>query len=262
MRILTYGLPADAVDEYVQIGESTARESLDHFHREVIDVFDKEYLRSSNTADVARLLQEGETRGFPGMLGSIDCMHWEWSHCLSAWKDFFTERGKHPSMILEAATSHDLWIWHAYFGLPVSCNDINILQRSPIFLAYEQGGSPPVQFIVNRWTYDIGYYLADGIYPEWSAFMKTVPHLTDSKKQYFTKVKRSARKDIERAFRVLQARCGVICGPMYGWDRQRLSDIMIAHPYTNMIVVVERGPMVTNTNFDYIDTQINPAVAR
>jgi hypothetical protein len=56
MRILTYGLPADAVDEYVQIGELTARESLDHFHCAVIDAFDKEYLRSSNTADVARLL--------------------------------------------------------------------------------------------------------------------------------------------------------------------------------------------------------------
>jgi hypothetical protein len=28
MRILAYGVPADAVDEYVRIGESTAREAL------------------------------------------------------------------------------------------------------------------------------------------------------------------------------------------------------------------------------------------
>jgi hypothetical protein len=27
---------------------------------------------------------------------------------------------------------------------------------------------------------------------------------------------------------VLQARWGVIRGPIYGWDRERLSDIMIA----------------------------------
>jgi hypothetical protein len=31
MCILVYGLPADVVDEYVQIMESTARESLEHF---------------------------------------------------------------------------------------------------------------------------------------------------------------------------------------------------------------------------------------
>jgi hypothetical protein len=108
MRILMYGLPADAVDKYVQIVESTTRESLEHFCRAVISVFDKEYLCSPNTADVARLLQDGEARGFPGMLGSIDCMHWEWSRCPSAWKGFFTRREKHPSMFLEAATSHDL----------------------------------------------------------------------------------------------------------------------------------------------------------
>jgi hypothetical protein len=121
-------------------------------------------------------------------------------------------------MILEAVTSRDLWIWHAYFGLPGTCDDINILHRSPIFSACEQGESPPIQFTVNGRTYDMGYYLVDGIYPEWPAFVKTVPHRTDRKKQYFAKVQESARKDIERAFGVLQVRWGVICGPVYGWD--------------------------------------------
>jgi hypothetical protein len=77
MCILTYGLPADVIDEYVQIGESTTRESLDHFCRAVIDAFGKEYLSSPNTTNVSRLLQEGEACDFSGMLGSIDCMHRE-----------------------------------------------------------------------------------------------------------------------------------------------------------------------------------------
>jgi hypothetical protein len=100
--------------------------------------------------------------------------------------------------------------------------------------------------------------------PEWSDFMKIVPHPIDRKKQYFAKVQESARKDIERAFGVLQTRWGVIHGPTYGWDRQHLSYIMsaciIMH---NMIVEAKRGGhMVTNTNFDNIDTQIKPVLAR
>jgi hypothetical protein len=31
VRILAYGVPADAVDEYVRIGESTTHEALKHF---------------------------------------------------------------------------------------------------------------------------------------------------------------------------------------------------------------------------------------
>jgi hypothetical protein len=39
IRILAYGVPADVVDEYMHIGESTARQSLQHFCRAVIEVF-------------------------------------------------------------------------------------------------------------------------------------------------------------------------------------------------------------------------------
>ena len=44
LRILAYGLSLDAVDEYVRIGESTARQALHHFCRAVIDVFGEQYL--------------------------------------------------------------------------------------------------------------------------------------------------------------------------------------------------------------------------
>ena len=75
-RMLTYRVPADAADEYVRIGESTILESLWRFVAAVVDIFEDEYLRSPNEADTACLLAFGEQRGFPGMLGSIDCMYW------------------------------------------------------------------------------------------------------------------------------------------------------------------------------------------
>ena len=74
-RIIAYETLADSVDEYIRIGESTAIESLRRFVNAVIAMFGDHYLRSPNNIDIARLLQTGEQRGFPSMLGSIDYMH-------------------------------------------------------------------------------------------------------------------------------------------------------------------------------------------
>eukprot|EP00258_Populus_trichocarpa_P029336 XP_024445355.1 uncharacterized protein LOC112324928 [Populus trichocarpa] len=65
----------DLTDEYLQIGESTAIESLRAFIKAIVEVFGDWYLRVPNETDICRLLSIGEQRGFPGMLGSIDCMH-------------------------------------------------------------------------------------------------------------------------------------------------------------------------------------------
>ena len=84
-RMLAYGSPADSTNEYIRIGESTAIMCLKRFCRAIVEVFGEVYLRSPTATDVARLLQNGEERGFPGMLGSLDCMHWAWKNCPIAW---------------------------------------------------------------------------------------------------------------------------------------------------------------------------------
>ena len=63
----------------VRICESTAIECLKKFVTNVILIFENEYLQKSNSNDVQRLLKMGEDHRFPGMLGSIDCMHWQWN---------------------------------------------------------------------------------------------------------------------------------------------------------------------------------------
>ncbi|XP_042942910.1 uncharacterized protein LOC122277097 [Carya illinoinensis] len=86
LRMLVYGVTGDFTDEYIRIGESTAMESLKKFSETIVSVFSDEYLRSPNANDIVRLLVVGEQRGFPGMLGSIDCIHWKWKNCPAAWK--------------------------------------------------------------------------------------------------------------------------------------------------------------------------------
>jgi hypothetical protein len=66
-----------------------------------------------------------------------------------------------PTMILEAVASQDLRIWHFFFGVAGAQNDINVLNKSPLFIEAIKGKAPRVHFNVNGNDYEGGYYLAD-----------------------------------------------------------------------------------------------------
>ncbi|XP_021840654.2 uncharacterized protein [Spinacia oleracea] len=130
IRILTYGLAPDAIDEYLRMGETTSKKSLLHF-----------------------------TQG-------------EWKNCPTAWRGQYQGRSRKATLILEAVADQDLWIWHSFFGIPGSCNDLNVPHRSPVFDDVLQGKAPPINFLVNGHEYNMGYYLTDGIYPNWATFIQ------------------------------------------------------------------------------------------
>jgi hypothetical protein len=75
--MLAYGVAGDLVDEYMCMSESACIEAMYNFCRAIIAVFGEVYLREPNLEDTQRLLSINKKRRFPGMLGSIDCMHWE-----------------------------------------------------------------------------------------------------------------------------------------------------------------------------------------
>ena len=53
--------------------------------------------------------------------------------------------------------------------------------------------------------YNLAYYLTDGIYPNWSTFIQSISLPQGPKAELFAKLQESTRKDVERAFGVLQA---------------------------------------------------------
>jgi hypothetical protein len=127
-----------------------------------------------------------------------------------------------------------------------------VLHHSPIFSRHNRGQSPPMSFVINGRPYDMGYYLADGIYPDWPVFVKSIRHPMERKTHHFSTAQEGARKDIERAFGVLQARWAVIRGPAYGWKRDRIRDIMMACICMHNMIVEDEQGFETNTNFDRI----------
>ena len=253
IRILAYGCSYDMVDEYVRVSESSASECVDHFCSAVINKYGQECLRNPTMEDLKRILEENAARGFPGMIGSIDCMHWKWDNCPVAWQGSF--RGvKGTSIVLEAAVSYDLWFWHSFFGMPGSMNDINVLQRSPILHSFLDGTMPRLNYEVNGNSYDLPYWLADGIYPNWPIFMKTIPDPQGAARKKISQQQEKCRKDVERAFGVLQKRFSIVRNPARSWKPERLKLIMTACICLHNMIVEDRrlttAEAVSDDEFD------------
>jgi hypothetical protein len=134
--------------------------------------------------------------------------------------------------------------------MPGRCNDINILHHSNLFASYLSGERPPVTFSVIGNAYDMGYYLADGIYPDWPAFVKTFHNLYDVRTKHFATIHESTRKDIERTFDMLHTRWIVVRGPTYSWSPEHIGDIMKTCIILHNIIVEDEEHMTLNTSFD------------
>src|SRR4051812_24627511 len=98
--------------------------------------------------------------------------------------------------------------------MPGTYNDINVLQCSNVFVRLVEGHALSVNFEVNEHEYNKGYYLADDIYPRWPVFVKTISNPVPGEKYtYFVKCQEACRKDVERAFGLLQSRFTVVRYP-------------------------------------------------
>jgi hypothetical protein len=101
--MLAYEVVGDLIDVYLRMSKTTFLESMYKFYKELIAVFGTVYLREPIVEDTAQLLSINEARGLPGMIESIECMHWEWKNCPFAWQGRYSRH-------VEAVASQDLWI--------------------------------------------------------------------------------------------------------------------------------------------------------
>lgn len=241
LRMMTKGCSADTCDEYIRIGETTTLESLRRFAIAIIEIFSKRYLRTPTAEDVKKHLNINAARGFPGMFGSLDCTHWTWKNCPVAWLGHYQDRKGLRSIVMEAVSTQDLWIWHAFIGIPGSNNDINVLDRSPLLPEWFKGPAKEAEYQINGVNYQGSYLLADGIYPDSTLFVKTFSNPQSAKLKHFAKQQEAVRKDVERCFGVLKSRFSILNGAGRLWDIEVMKNIwtsaVIMH---NMILEDER----------------------
>ena len=159
--------------------------------------------------------------------------------------------------MLEAVASQDLWIWHAFFGMAGANNDINVLDNSPLFDDLLADNAPRAPYMVNGTRYEQGYYLADGIYLQLATFVKSFTTTTDEKHTYFKRRQESARKDVERAFGVLQGRWGILQQPARQYEIATIRRIMYCCIIMHNMIVKDQKFELRDYNELWVDPSAN-----
>ncbi|KAM0987491.1 hypothetical protein ACFX2A_011773 [Malus domestica] len=106
----------------------------------------------------------------------------------------------------------------------------------------------------------MGYYLANDIYPKWATLVQTIPNPMNDAEKLFTLHQDAYRKDVERAFGILQAQWKIISKPARGWSRENLDSIMMSCIILHSMIVEDEQDGYIDGESD--DNQEDPNTSR
>ncbi|GJS80991.1 ALP1-like protein isoform X1 [Tanacetum coccineum] len=138
-------------------------------------------------------------------------------------------------------------------------NDLTILNHSPLFDDLLDDIAPVVPYEVDVVLFEKDYYLADRIYPQWAAFVKSFTVVRDEKNAVFKRHQESARKDVERAFGVLQGRWHILAQLALSWTVNKLRRVMYTCIILHNRILKNQKISLTEIGDTYICLRVNLA---
>jgi hypothetical protein len=101
-RHIAYGTSADQLDECFQISETTFLETRLAFCDIILHEFEDEYLPPIDNEMAKSLCKMHGQIGWPGLLGSLDCSHWQWAKCPKSLQGEYKKGSKEmPTVLLQ-----------------------------------------------------------------------------------------------------------------------------------------------------------------
>lgn len=212
LKTLAYGVATHTFSDFFQMSPEFCRQCCLEFDKGFRDIYATEYLRRPDAEDLKSIVQlHKDVHNVDGMFGSIDCSHTVWKNCPKAWQGSFKGKEKKSTIVMEALCDFNLYIWHVGYGFAGTLNDKSILNRSPLLDSFTDGSFAKLEKAAGVVPFSIGgdefsqlFCLGDGIYPNLSRIVKGIKEPTNDAESRYTSWQEGARKDIERAFGVLQ----------------------------------------------------------
>eukprot|EP00529_Nitzschia_sp_RCC80_P022958 CAMPEP_0113445280 /NCGR_PEP_ID=MMETSP0014_2-20120614/3104_1 /TAXON_ID=2857 /ORGANISM="Nitzschia sp." /LENGTH=463 /DNA_ID=CAMNT_0000336325 /DNA_START=75 /DNA_END=1463 /DNA_ORIENTATION=- /assembly_acc=CAM_ASM_000159 len=261
LKALAMGAPPSSFTAYFGVSKSFAHACCDQFDAVMITLFKSEFLRFPDAEDLRNVVRyHKEIYGVPGMFGSFDCTHTNWRSCPVSWQSSYkNSHNGSPSLILEALSDHHLWAWHFAYGCAGSMNDLNVMEESPLIESFVNGefkqlekSADVVPFTIGTQEFDSLYLLADGIYPAYSRFIRSISHPVTPQEKHFAMWQECVRKDVERLFGVMKIQWKFLAHPIELEDLNKIA----SRVYT---VLLLHNMNVNERVMGDVRTRYNPA---
>ena len=182
-----------------------------------------------------------KARSWPGMFGSMDCMHYQSKNCPVGWNGQYLDKDGNMSIILEAIADQSQWIWCIFWNC-------RIQQRHQCFAKMFFG---MIFLILGIWQYIIWHKLStvfqilstSGWHISKVVNICTIyKRSTRWEKKHFANKQEAARKDVERCFGVLKVTWLILQRPSRLWGLCDIENIVLACCMMhNMIIEDERN---------------------
>lgn len=202
------------VSRHTNISEEVHRLFLLEWTRHMTSLKDDYIYMPMDEATYSRVVGEYTSRGFPGCIGSVDCVHIGWDRCPTQYHNVYTGKEGYPSIAYEVICTSRKFIQSVTVGHPGTRNDKHIVRtdESVTNLLYGNGwlNSKLWQCVgpggVTR-TFRGNYLLCDGGYHRWPCLISPDKHdVPGSPVMLWTATLESVRKDIEGVFGILKSR--------------------------------------------------------
>lgn len=214
LRMLGKGCSWDLLYELSGVSAEVHRrwtlKFIEKFSKEMYPVYVHGPRNSEELEEVTGLYSAS---GFPGCVGSTDCVHIRWEMCPSVWSSAF-RNGKHSyaSIAYEMTVSHSKKFQSTTTGHYGTTSDKTIVKFDGFVskVRYDKRYTDAefkLQVGVDQWITEKGLYLlVDGGYHKWRIMQCPMKHTVDEDRSRWSEFAESIRKDVECSFGILKKR--------------------------------------------------------
>jgi hypothetical protein len=250
------GGPFDNNYDGTGISEETHRVFFKEFIRLFVDHFYHHHVHRPNEEELPQVLRAYERLGFPGCIGSVDCVHIWWDKCPTPIRATCKGKESYPTLSYKnlrppffsyevvcdhskrihtvaggfygATSDKTISVFHKYL------TDINdgIIFGDVEFTLYTDDG--------EAFAEKGAYLLSDGGYHKWRCLQCPIPQAFTTKESNYSCSLESCRKDVKDVFGILKMRFRILKNPIQLHTQEDIDMIFYAcATLHNMLLTID-----------------------
>lgn len=232
LRVLGRGYCFDGIEELSYISAEVNRVFFHTWCNKFAHKYFSKYCNPPETPEeIEKTLAVYDRLGFPGCIGSTDCVHIKWERCAVGERILHKGKEGFPTLSYELTCDHTSKIIAVTHGFPGTRSDRTIVRFDGFVSDIHDGLKyEDVKYKIN--TIDGveeeekgAWLLVDGGYHKWRCLQCPLKHSAIPKEALWSEWAESVRKDVECVFGVLKGRFRCLKLPIYYHDKNTIDNM-------------------------------------